>query len=79
MSMEKVSSTDAKNQLNRLLGEVKTGSSFLITNHGEPVAQLIPIAATPRRFGQLPNLVVPKDFDDALPDDELAAWEADSE
>lgn len=72
MSMEKVSSTDAKNQLNRLLGEVKTGSSFLITNHGEPVAQLIPIAATPRHFGQLPNLVVPEDFDDALPDDELS-------
>jgi hypothetical protein len=27
----------------------------------------------------LPNLVVPEDFDDALPDDELTAWEADSE
>lgn len=78
MPMEKVSSTAAKNQLNRLLGEVKAGNSFLITNHGEPVAQLIPIAATPRRFGQLPNLVVPDDFDDALPDDELAAWEAGS-
>ncbi len=78
MSMERVSSTDAKNQLNRLLGEVKAGSSFLITSHGEPVAQLIPIAATPRRFGQLPNLLVPDGFDDTLPDDELAAWGADS-
>ena len=52
---EKISSTDAKNQLNRLLTDVKAGTSYIITNHGEPVAQLIPIAAIPRRFGQLPN------------------------
>lgn len=77
MSIEKVTSTEAKNQLNRLLAEVKAGNSFIVTNHGEPVAQLIPIAAVPRRFGQLPNLVVPSDFDDALPDDEIAAWEDD--
>lgn len=77
MSIEKVSSTEAKNQLNRLLADVRAGNSFIITNHGEPVAQLIPIAAVPRRFGQLPNLMVPSDFDDELPDDELAAWEGD--
>lgn len=79
MAIEKVSSTEAKNQLNRLLADVKAGNSFIITSHGEPVAQLIPIVAVPRRFGQLPNLVVPSDFDDALPDDELAAWEGDKE
>nr|WP_168991347.1 type II toxin-antitoxin system prevent-host-death family antitoxin [Mycobacterium attenuatum] len=77
--MEKISSTEAKNQLNRLLADVKAGNSFIITSHGEPVAQLLPIAVIPRRFGQLPNLVVPSDFDDALPDDELAAWEGDQE
>lgn len=75
MSMKAVSSTEAKNQLNRLLGDVKAGDSFIITNHGEPVAQLIPIAAVQRRFGQLPHLVVPEDFDDPLPEDELAPWE----
>ncbi|KLO30525.1 prevent-host-death protein [Mycolicibacter heraklionensis] len=73
--METISSTDAKNQLNRLLNDVKAGASFTITNHGQPVAQLIPITAVPRRFGQLPRLVVPDDFDDALPAAELAAWE----
>lgn len=77
MPIEKVSSTEAKNQLNRLLADVKAGNSFIITNHGEPVAQLTPIVAVPRRFGQLPNLLVPSDFDDTLPDDELAAWEGD--
>ncbi|KMO66948.1 type II toxin-antitoxin system Phd/YefM family antitoxin [Mycolicibacterium chlorophenolicum] len=77
MSVEKVSSTEAKNQLNRLLADVKAGSSFIITSHGEPVAQLIPIVTVPRRFGQLPRLLVPSGFDDPLPDDELAAWEAE--
>ncbi len=78
MATETVSSTEAKNQLNRLLGDVKAGNSFIITSHGEPVAQLIPIAAVPRRFGQLPNMVVPNNFDDPLPEDELAPWEDDN-
>ncbi|BBY33751.1 prevent-host-death protein [Mycolicibacter minnesotensis] len=77
--METISSTDAKNQLNRLLNDVKSGASFTITNHGQPVARLIPIEAVPRRFGQLPSLVVPEDFDAALPEAELATWEAAGE
>jgi prevent-host-death family protein len=74
-AMETITSTEAKNQLNRLLADVKAGRSFTITNHGQPVAQLVPITAVPRRFGQLPNLVVPKNFDDPLPAAELATWE----
>ncbi|UXA21349.1 hypothetical protein [Mycobacterium sp. SMC-4] len=31
----------------------------------------------PRRFGQLPNLVVPNDFDEPLPPAETAVWESD--
>lgn len=73
--MESISSTDAKNQLNKLLSEVKAGASFTITSHGRPVAQLIPIVPAPRRFGQLPGLLVPDDFDEPLPESELAAWE----
>jgi prevent-host-death family protein len=79
MPVGKVTSTEAKNQLNRLLADVKAGGSFIITNHGEPVAQLVPINAMPRRFGQLSNLLVPSDFDDPLPDDELAAWDGEKE
>lgn len=75
--METVSSTAAKNQLNRLLADVKAGQSFIITNHGQPVARLVPITAAPRRFGQLPKLVVPKHFDEPMPAEELAAWEGD--
>ena len=71
-----VTSTEAKNRLNALLADVeRTGASVTITNHGRPVAQLVPFRPLPRRFGQLPNLVVPDDFDEPLPEAELAAWE----
>jgi prevent-host-death family protein len=71
-----ITSTEAKNKLNRILADIeRTGESVTITNHGRPVAKLVPVQPAPRRFGQLPNLLVPSDFDDALPDTELAAWE----
>jgi prevent-host-death family protein len=74
--MGTISSTEAKNRLNALLAEVeRTGESVTITNHGRPVAMLVPVSPVPRRFGQLPNLVVPNDFDTPLPGSELAAWE----
>lgn len=74
-----MTSTEAKARLNALLAEVEqSGVSVTITNHGRPVALLTPIQATPRRFGQLPNLTVPEDFNDPLPESELAAWEGNS-
>jgi hypothetical protein len=36
------------------------------------------VTNAPRRFGQLQNLSVPDNFDDPLPDAEIAAWEGDS-
>jgi prevent-host-death family protein len=75
-----VTSTEAKNRLNALLADVeRTGQAVTITNHGRPVAKLVPVHPLPRKFGQLPNLVVPKAFDEPLPESEIAAWEgADS-
>ena len=74
-----VTSTEAKAKLNALLAEVeRTGVSVTITNHGRPVAVLVPAHERPRRFGQLPTLVVPAGFDDPLPDAEIAAWEGNS-
>ena len=74
--MEAVTSTDAKNRLNALLAQVeRTGESVTITNHGRPVAKLVPVEPVPRRFGQLPNLAIAADFDDPLPDAELAEWD----
>lgn len=72
-----MTSTEAKNRLNALLAEVeRTGKAVTITNHGRPVAKLVPVQPVPRRFGQLPNLLVPNDFDEPLPDSELARWES---
>jgi prevent-host-death family protein len=72
-----VTSTEAKNRLNALLAEIeRTGKAVTITNHGRPVAKLVPVQPMPRKFGQLPNLQVPNDFDEPLPDSELARWES---
>lgn len=77
--MKTVTSTEAKAKLNALLAEVeRTGVSVTITNHGRPVAVLTPAQQRPRRFGQLPALAVPDNFDDPLPDAEVAAWEGNS-
>ncbi|MDH6194432.1 prevent-host-death family protein [Mycobacterium frederiksbergense] len=73
--MKTITSTEAKARLNALLAEVEqTGVSVTITNHGRPVAVLSPATAQPRTFGQLPHLVVPDNFDEPLPAEELAAW-----
>lgn len=74
--MKTVSSTEAKAQLNALLAEVeRTGSAVTITSRGRPIAVLSPVRLRPRTFGQLPNLRIGADFDVALPDSELDAWE----
>lgn len=77
MEKNTVTSTDAKNRLNSLLADVeRTGETITITNHGRPIARLVPVRPVPRTFGQLPNLLVPKDFDDPLPNSELVMWES---
>ena len=51
-----------------LLAEVeRTGVSVTITSLGTQVAVLSPAYQRLRRFGQLPTLVVPDNFDEPLP------------
>jgi prevent-host-death family protein len=77
--MKTITSTEAKAKLSALLGEVeRTGTSVTITNHGRLVAVLVPVEPRPRWFRQLPALTVSDDFDEPLPDAELAAWEGNS-
>ncbi|MFN8073092.1 MAG: type II toxin-antitoxin system Phd/YefM family antitoxin [Mycobacterium sp.] len=77
--MKTVSSTEAKARLNALLAEVqRTGSPVTITSHGRPVAVLGPVQPRPRVFGQIPALVVGNDFDEPLPESEVAAWEGNT-
>lgn len=44
--METVGSFEAKTHLVQLLERVAQGEEFTITQHGKPVAQLVPVAAT---------------------------------
>lgn len=42
--MTKVGAYEAKTHLPKLLERVKKGERFVITKHGQPVAELVPIA-----------------------------------
>jgi prevent-host-death family protein len=42
--MSEIGAYEAKTHLPKLLERVQNGESFVITRHGRPVAQLIPIA-----------------------------------
>ena len=54
-----VTTTEAKAKLNALLADVeRSGASVTITNHGRPVAVLMPAHQGRRRFVQLPALAV---------------------
>ena len=76
--MRTISSTEAKAQLNALLAEVqRTGEHVTITTHGRPVAVLSPVHRRPRTFGQLPMLAFGDDFDEPLPEPEIAVWEGE--
>ena len=43
--MAEIGAYDAKTHLPRLLERVEKGERFVITRHGKPVAELIPVAA----------------------------------
>jgi prevent-host-death family protein len=68
----------AKTQLSRLIEMACSGEEVVIARDGEPVVRLTPVAnvAAERKPGRLKGrLVVPDEFFDPLPEDELAAWE----
>ncbi len=67
----------AKAQLSRLLAQVEAGEEVLIARRGKPVAQLV--ACKPRNKRQPDvlkgKIVVPEDFLEPVPEDELKGWE----
>lgn len=73
--MVQVNVQDAKAQLSKLLAAVERGEEVVIARNGRPIARLEPIAhPAPRELGIL-SMSIPDSFFDALPEDELAAWE----
>ena len=69
----------AKTQLSRLLAQVEAGEEITIARRGEPVARLV--ACQPRGKRQPDVLkgkvIIPDSFFDALPEEELKAWEGE--
>jgi len=68
---------EAKNNLSKLVDDAAAGQVITIAKHGRPLARLVPVER-PRgqRIGAMKGkLVVTDDFDAALPDDLLDAFE----
>ena len=71
----------AKTNLSRLLDRAAKGEEIVITRNGRPVAKLVAAVPSrkPRKLGSLKGRIrIGKDFDAALPDDILDAFEGRS-
>jgi prevent-host-death family protein len=77
--MSAVTIHEAKTNLSRLIAEVEAGGDVVISRGSVPVARLV--ALNPKtNSDRVPGLyahlgAVSDDFLDALPEEELAAWE----
>ena len=72
-----VSISQAKVHFSRLIARVEAGEEITITRRGKPVARLVACKRwETRRPGRLAgNVVIPDDFLDPLPEEELKLWE----
>ena len=78
--MRQVNIHEAKTQLSRLVEEVAGGEDIVIAKAGKPRARLTAIESKPlsRTPGSLKGKIeIADDFDAALPDEILAAFEGD--
>ena len=67
---------DAKTHFSRLLEQAHTGQEIILAKAGKPYARLMPLApsASRRQPGRVAGRVS-DDFFEALPTEELNAWE----
>lgn len=69
---------DAKTNLSKLIERAEAGEEVIIARRDTPAVRLVPVAsrAAKRRFGAYAGQAAIDDaFFEALPADELAAWE----
>ncbi|MBD5634918.1 MAG: type II toxin-antitoxin system prevent-host-death family antitoxin [Candidatus Eremiobacteraeota bacterium] len=72
---------EAKAKLSSLVEAAASGEEIILARNGKPLAKLIAYADDAsawhgRGFGSCPDLVVPDDFDDALPRDVIDSFSA---
>ncbi len=67
---------DAKTQFSKLLEQAHAGKEIILAKAGKPYARMMPLAPTAaqRQRGRVKG-INDSAFFDALPDDELTAWE----
>lgn len=67
---------EAKTHFSRLLERAHAGQEIILAKGGKPYARLVPLVSKPvlRQPGRLPGRL-DDDFDEPLPEEELAAWE----
>jgi len=76
--MKQVNIHEAKTNLSRLIADVEHGDEVIIARHNRPVAKLVMISSsiTTRKPGSMKGRIrMSDDFNDALPDDLLTAFE----
>ena len=70
---------EAKTRLSELVAQAHAGQTVIIAKAGTPMAKLVPLDAPTQskiKFGLLKGQFMESaDFDDPLPDSELALWE----
>ncbi|MGV8917618.1 MAG: type II toxin-antitoxin system Phd/YefM family antitoxin [Pseudomonas sp.] len=68
---------EAKNNLSKLVDDAAAGQIITIAKHGRALARLVPVGRpTGKRIGAMKGILkLPDDFDAALPDDVLNAFE----
>lgn len=72
---------EAKTSLSKLVDRAAAGEEIVIAKSGKPLARLAPLSSNrqPRKPGGWEGRVkISEDFDEALPDDLLAAFEGRS-
>ncbi len=72
--MRTVNVQEAKTRLSELLKQVEAGEQVVIARAGRPIAELRPVERVDLVFGGF-DVEVGEAFSEALPADELAAWE----
>jgi prevent-host-death family protein len=65
---------EAKTDLSALLARVAAGERIVLSRHGKPIAQLVPLDPSPRRQLGFLRGRVDEAFFEPLPDDELERW-----
>jgi len=76
MTKSVVNVHEAKTHLSRLLERVEAGEEIDLARRGKVIATLVPLRRPTPRFGTMPEIVVREDFDDPLPEEIRAAFEA---